>query len=102
MSNAKANKLDRNVEAPAPLQAEALEALERVYEGTGDADSDWQDYDAVRRFIEQAGTGAAPEWRDELAARAMEGMLVDTLASVLKVLSRGDLRSAPKQKADHD
>ena len=56
MSNAKANRLDRNVEAPAPSQAEVLEALERVYEGTGDADSDWQDYDAVHRFIEQAGT----------------------------------------------
>ena len=48
-------------ESKQPTKAEALEALERVYEGTGDADSDWQDYDAVRRFIEQPGSDRSPQ-----------------------------------------
>lgn len=39
---------------------EVLDALERIYEGTGDADSDWHDYDAIRRLIEQAGADWMP------------------------------------------
>ena len=62
---------------------EVLDALERIYEGTGDADSDWHDYDAIRRLIEQAG--AVPRrrgsWQDELAVM---------------------FSSAPKQEAEPD